>query len=72
MIRGIDEHIEPWTKRIVRGEASLTDVPDGNVSHIAREVKAYADHYPDIGESSILRRLRAELAAVEGTPNEAD
>jgi hypothetical protein len=72
MTNAIDGHIEPWTKRIVRGDASLTDVPDGEVNHIAREVKAYANQYPDIGRSTTVRRLTEELTAVEVSLNEAD
>jgi hypothetical protein len=72
MIRDIDGHIDPWTKRIVRGEASLADVPDGEVNHIAREVKAYANHFPDIDRSTTVHRLTDELTAVEVSLNEAD
>jgi hypothetical protein len=72
MSRDIDGHIEPWTKRIVRGETSLTDVPNGKIDHIAREVKAYANHFPDIGRSTTVHRLTDELTAVEVSRNEAD
>jgi hypothetical protein len=70
MSQGIDGHIESWTKRIVRGNASLTDVPESEVSRIAREVKAYANRYPDVGVSMTVNRLTDELNAVEVTLNE--
>jgi hypothetical protein len=66
----IDGPIEPWTERIVRGDASISDVPDGKVNHIAHEVKAYANQYPDIGVSMTVNRLSDELNAVEVTLNE--
>jgi hypothetical protein len=72
MSRDIDGHLDSWTKRIVRGEASLTDVPDGEVGHIAREVKAYANHFPDIGRSTTVRRLTEELTAIEVSLNETN
>jgi hypothetical protein len=70
MVDVIDDHIEPWTERIVRGDASLSDVPNGKVNHIAHEVKAYADQYPYISVSMTVNRLSDELNAVEVTLNE--
>jgi hypothetical protein len=70
MIEEIDGNIEPWTERIVRGDASLSDVPDDNITHIAYEVKTYANQFPDIGVSMTVNRLTDELNAVEVTLNE--
>lgn len=53
--------LSPWTRRIVAGEASVSDVPERKQARIAREVKAYADRFPDVGRSATVRRLIADL-----------
>lgn len=59
--------LAPWTRRIIAGEASLTDVPTCNLPRIAREVKAYADHFPDVGASATVTRLVTDLRQAEVT-----
>lgn len=70
MVEGIDGDIEPWTERIVRGDASISDVPTDDVAHIAHEVTAYANQFPDISVSMTVNRLTDDLNTVEVTLNE--
>lgn len=57
--------LSPWTRRIVAGEASVSDVPKRKRQRIAREVKAYANHFPDVGRSATVERLVGELKQAE-------
>lgn len=57
--------LSTWTRRIVAGDATITDVPDRNRARIAREVKAYADRFPDVGRSATVRRLINDLNQAE-------
>lgn len=57
--------LAPWTRRIVAGEATITDVPERDRRRIAREVKSYANHFPDIGESATVERLIDDLKQAE-------
>ncbi len=57
--------LSPWTRRVVAGEASVSDVPARQRQRIAREVKAYADRFPDVGRSATVERLIDDLKQAE-------
>lgn len=57
--------LTPWTRRIVADEASVSDVPERKQARVAREVKAYADRFPDVGRSATVRRLINDLNQAE-------
>ncbi len=59
------QKLSPWTRRIVAGEVTITDVPERVRRRIAREVKSYANHFPDIGESATVERLIDDLKQAE-------
>ncbi len=62
--------LSTWTRRIVAGEASVSDVPARNRARVAREVKAYADRFPDVGRSATVRRLIDDLKQAEVSVDE--
>ena len=61
----MSEAFDRWTHQVVRGDVSLTDVPEPARLRVASDVKADADRFPDLGGSPTVARLIAELRQVE-------